>query len=102
MQTAQKKPIAKGSKRREPHQWRDFAAFRAKWHCIKDGMNIDKRIAYLIQANEKENSPKSLDIRGSGEFLVLDVFFLQGRFRRNRPMSVHEILPKGANEKVIV
>lgn len=33
---------------------------------------IDKRTAYLIQANERENSPKALDIRNFGESVCFE------------------------------
>jgi len=32
---------------------------------------MDKRTAYLIQASERENSPKALDIRGFEELINL-------------------------------
>ena len=63
---------------------------------------IDKRIAYLIQANGNENSPKALDIRDFGEFLILDAYPLKGRFRGNRPKFAYEVFPTGANKKAIV
>ena len=63
---------------------------------------IDKRIAYLIQANENENSLKALDIRGFREFLILDASPVNGRFRGNRPRFAYEILPTGANKKTAV
>ena len=62
----------------------------------------DKRQAYLIQANGNENSPKALDIRDSGEFLILDAYPLKGRFRGNRPKFAYEVFPTGANKKAIV
>ena len=86
----------------KPHGTSGLRHYSPNRHCIKDGMNIDKRIAYLIQANEKENSPKSLDIRGSGEFLVLDAYPLKGRFRENRPKFAYEVFPTGANKKTAV
>ncbi|MBR2215161.1 MAG: hypothetical protein IJ849_05325 [Selenomonadaceae bacterium] len=63
---------------------------------------IDKRIAYLIQANENENSLKALDIRGFREFLILDASPVNDRFRGNRPRFSYEILPTGANKKTAV
>lgn len=63
---------------------------------------LDKRQAYLIQANGSENSPKVLDIRDFGEFLILDAYPLKGRFRGKRPTTAHQVLPTGANEKEIV
>ena len=63
---------------------------------------LDKRQAYLIQANGNENSPKALDIRGFGESLILDAFLWSDSFRRNRSKSTHEVLPTGANKKAIV
>lgn len=63
---------------------------------------IDKRIAYLIQSNENENSLKALDIRGFREFLILDASPVNDRFRGNRPRFSYEILPTGANKKTAV
>lgn len=53
----------------KPHGTSGFRHYGVNGHCIKDGMNIDKRTAYLIQVNEKENSPKALEIRGFGDFV---------------------------------
>lgn len=89
----------------KPHGTSGFRHYGANWHCIKDGMNIDKRIAYLIQANENEeneNSLKALDIRGFREFLILDASPVNDRFRGNRPRFSYEILPTGANKKTAV
>ncbi len=41
--------------------------YRGRVRCIY----IDKRTAYLIQASERENSPKALDIRGFEELINL-------------------------------
>ena len=41
--------------------------YEGKVKCIY----IDKRTAYLIQASERENSPKALDIRGFEELINL-------------------------------
>ena len=70
--------------------------------CIIFILLLDKRIAYLIQANENENFLKALDIRGFGESLILDAFLWSDSFSRNRSKSTHEILSTGANEKTTV
>ena len=69
---------------------------------LYSGVVYDKRQAYLIQANGKEKSPKSLDIKGFGDCLVLGDFLLNGHFRRKRPITARQILTTGANEKAIV
>ena len=47
----------------KPHGTSGFRHYSPNGHCIKDGVNIDKRTAYLIQANERGKSSQSLEIR---------------------------------------
>ena len=51
----------------------------------------DKRQAYLIQANGKRKSPKSLDTKGFGDCLLLGDSLLNGHFRRNRTTTAHQV-----------
>ena len=52
---------------------------------------LDKRQAYLIQANGKRKSPKSLDTKGFGDCLLLGDSLLNGHFRRNRTTTAHQV-----------
>ena len=63
---------------------------------------IDKRQAYLIQANGKRKSPKALDTRGSGDCLLLVSSIWNSHFRRKRLITARQILTTGANGKEIV
>ena len=45
----------------------------------------------LIQVNGREKSPKSLDIKGFVDCLLLGDSLLNGHFRRNRPTTAHQV-----------
>ena len=84
------------------HGTRGFRYYGANGHCSKDSVSINKRQVYLTQANGKEKSPKALDIRDSGDFLLSGGFFLNDNLRKNRPITARQISSTGANEKAIV